>query len=150
MKVTVVPVSPFKQLSILMCKFKVIGRSILIFSGTILFLAGFLKLINVGAEDMIEGLDKAGLLKLRFPISVISIFCGVLLIIPKSSIVGVLSASAYWGGAIVAHLTYDDSFAMPAAFLSIMWSGWFFLHISNLKQFEESSQDSETNKINFN
>ena len=107
MNVTVTLVCSFKQLSILMCKFKLIGRSILIFSGIILFLAGFLKLINVGAEDMIEGLDKAGLLKLRFPISIISIFCGVLLIIPKASIVGVLFASAYWGGAIVAHLTYS-------------------------------------------
>ena len=144
MKVTVVPVSPFKQLSILMCKFKVIGRSILIFSGTILFLAGFLKLINVGAEDMIEGLENANLLKYRIPISVLSVFTGILLVVPKLSTVGILFATAYWGGAIVAHLTYDDSFLMPAVFLGIIWVGTYCLYGFNPKSSSANQEKLDT------
>ena len=144
MKVTVVPVSPFKQFSILMCKFKLIGRSILIFSGTILFLAGFLKLINVGAEEMIEGLENANLLKYRIPISVLSVFTGILLVVPKLSTIGILFATAYWGGAIVAHLTYDDSFLMPAVFLSVIWVGTYCLYGFNPKSSSANQEKLDT------
>ena len=146
MNVTVAPVSSFKQLSISMRKFKSIGRSILIFSGTILFLAGFLKLINVGAEEMIEGLENANLLKYRIPISILSVFCGILLVVPKLSTIGILFATAYWGGAIVAHLTYDDSFLMPAVFLGIIWVGAYCLYGFNPRSSSANQEklDSDT------
>ncbi|MEO1525471.1 MAG: DoxX family protein [Planctomycetota bacterium] len=89
----------------------------------VLILAGALKLIGVGAEDMVEGLENARLIQHLHLISVTAIVCGSLLLIPPLKEFGVLMATAYWGGAIVAHLTYNDSFAMPATFLSILWLG---------------------------
>ena len=52
-----------------------------------------------------------------------AIVCGGLLLLPRIWPVGVLMATAYWGGAIVAHLTYNDSVIMPAVFLGLLWFG---------------------------
>ena len=89
----------------------------------VLILAGVLKLVNVGAEDMLEGLEKAHLTQHRTLISCTAIVCGTLLLLPRIRIFAWLMASAYWGGAIVAHLTYNDSILMPAVFLALMWLG---------------------------
>ena len=91
----------------------------------VLILAGTLKLIGVGAEDMVEGLEKARLIQHLSSISIAAIVCGILLLIPITKRFGFLTASSYWGGAIVAHLTYNDSFALPVAFLAILWLGIF-------------------------
>lgn len=93
--------------------------------GIVLILAGSLKLIGVGADDMIEGLEKARLIQHVSLISVTAIVCGFALLIPQTRPAGLFLATAYWGGAIVAHLTYNDSFAMPATFLGILWLGIF-------------------------
>lgn len=89
----------------------------------VLLLAGTLKLIGAGAEDMTEGLEKAHLIQHLQLISVTAIVCGTLLIVPATRELGILMATAYWGGAIVAHLTYNDSVVMPAAFLVLLWAG---------------------------
>jgi hypothetical protein len=89
----------------------------------ILVLAGSLKIANVGAEDMLEGLEKAQLIQHKTLISITAIFSGILLLIPFTRWFGVLMATAYWGGAIVAHLTYNDAIALPAAFLVVLWMG---------------------------
>lgn len=89
----------------------------------VLILACICKLLDVGAEDMIEGLEKAGLSDYVTLISLSSLICGLLLLIPPFWKLGLLMSSAYWGGAIVAHLTYDDSVLMPAIFLGLLWVG---------------------------
>lgn len=89
----------------------------------VLVLAGILKLVNVGAEDMIEGLKKAHLDQHQTLISIIALLCGTSLFVPFTRRFGYLLASAYWGGAIVAHLTYDDSVAMPASFMVLLCVG---------------------------
>ena len=99
------------------------GRVLVALVGIVLILAGVLKLINVGAEDMVEGLEKANLDQHKTLISFVAIVCGALLLVPKVWGFGVLMATAYWGGAIVAHMTYDDSVAMPASFLAMLWVG---------------------------
>lgn len=100
-----------------------IGRLLVFLVGLVLVLAGALKLANVGADDMLEGLEKAHLIQHRGLISGVAIVCGMLLWIPFSQRLGWLMASAYWGGAIVAHLTYNDSVIMPASFLLVLWVG---------------------------
>lgn len=98
----------------------------------VLVLAGTLKLINVGAEDMLEGLKKAHLDQHTTLISVTAIVCGVLLLLPRIRPFAWLMASSYWGGAIVAHLTYNDSVLMPAAFLAVLWLGVGLYRFGNL------------------
>ena len=107
-----------------------IGRVLICIVAVVLILAGSLKLIGVGAEEMLEGLQKARLDGYRVPISLLSICCGLLLLIRPVWKWGLLMSSSYWGGAIVAHLTYDDSFLMPAMFLGTLWLGalLFYCH----------------------
>ena len=99
------------------------GRVLICIVAVVLMLAGSLKLIGVGAEEMLEGLQKARLDGYRVPISLLSICCGLLLLIRLVWKWGLLMSSSYWGGAFVAHLTYDDSFLMPAMFLGTLWLG---------------------------
>lgn len=89
----------------------------------VLILAGVLKLAGTGAEDMVEGLEKAHLVQHLQLISFTAIVCGTLLLIPVTREIGILMSTAYWGGAIVAHLTYNDSVLMPASFLTLLWAG---------------------------
>lgn len=100
-----------------------VGYVLIVLVALVLILAGICKILDVGAEDMLEGLEKAGLSEYRTLISLTSLFCGVLLLIPAVRNFGLLMASAYWGGAIVCHLTYDDSVLMPASFLGVLWIG---------------------------
>lgn len=96
--------------------------------GVVLVLAGVLKLLNVGAEDMIEGLVKSRLIQHKTAICLLAIICGSLLLVPFTRKIGILMSTAYWGGAIVAHMTYDDSVVMPASFLALLWSGVVLSH----------------------
>lgn len=116
---------------------KTSGNVILGLVAAVLILAGVLKLLNAGAEDMIEGLEKANLIQHKTLISLVAIACGTLLLIPRIKLFAALMASAYWGGAIVAHLTYNDSVLMPAAFLAVMWFGVLLYWLgSRQSQFE--------------
>ncbi len=98
--------------------------------GVVLILAGLLKIINVGAEDMLEGLEKARLIQHKTTISILAIVCGLLLLVPITRKVGILMSTAYWGGAIVAHMTYNDAVVMPAAFLALLWIGVALTHFA--------------------
>ena len=98
-------------------------------------------MLNIGAEDMIEGLEKAGLIEYQTLISITSLLCGILLLIPPIWKFGLLMSSAYWGGAIVCHLTYDDSVLMPAVFLGLLWLGAGLLVAFDL---DGATHESET------
>lgn len=102
---------------------RTIGRLMVRAVALVLILAGGLKLAGLGAEDMVEGLKKANLMQHLTLISVTAIVCGSLLLIPRTRTLGLLMSSSYWGGAVVAHLTYDDSVALPAGFLTMLWIG---------------------------
>jgi hypothetical protein len=102
---------------------RITGRLMVRTVALVLILAGGLKLAELGAEDMVEGLKKASLIQHVTLISVTAIVCGTLLLIPRTAALGLLMSTAYWGGAIVAHLTYNDSVMMPAVFLIALWAG---------------------------
>jgi hypothetical protein len=94
----------------------------------VLLLAGVLKLLNLGAEDMLDGLEKSRLIGHKTIISLTAIASGLLLLIPTTHRIGIFMATAYWGGAIVAHMTYNDSIMMPAAFQATLWVGILLAH----------------------
>ena len=90
---------------------------------------------------MVEGLEKARLIQHLSLISLTAIVCGVLLLIPYTRPFGILAASAYWGGAIVAHLTYNDSVILPASFQAILWVGLFLQSTWPNNQLENKDED---------
>jgi hypothetical protein len=48
---------------------------------------------------------------------------GILLAVPRTSPLGILAASANWGGAITVHMAHDDPYLPPAVFLLLVWVG---------------------------
>lgn len=91
--------------------------------GAILILAGAAKLFGLAPVDVVETLTKAHLIDYAKLIGARAMVTGVLLMVPATSSVGLLFASAYWGGAIVTHLTIGDSFLPPAILLVATWVG---------------------------
>ena len=85
----------------------IVGRVLVGGIGIVLMLAGVLKLLNVGAEDMLEGLAKANLLQHKTLISVTAIVCGGLLLLPR---IRTLEAPVDHGpgGRLQKHRWHDD------------------------------------------
>ncbi len=91
-----------------------------------LILAGAGKVFGFAPEDVTKGLEEANLKDDQILIGIGGMMTGLLLLIPKTASLGLLLASSYWGGAIVAHMVRDDSYAMPAGFLLATWIGACF------------------------
>lgn len=53
------------------------------------------------------------------------LLCVALLLYPRTLPFGILMVSAYWGGAIVIHMTNEQSYALPAALMLLSWAGYY-------------------------
>ena len=72
--------------------------------------------------------EEVAKLGLSLPIQVIGageLACAILLLIPRTSSLGLLLASGFWGGAICLHVSKAEPFVMQSAFLLITWVGGY-------------------------
>jgi hypothetical protein len=53
------------------------------------------------------------------------LLCVLLLLYPRTLPFGILMVSAYWGGAIVIHMTTQQSYALPAGLMLLSWAGYY-------------------------
>ena len=86
----------------------------------IMILAGSAKILGFFPPEMVE---KMGL---SLPIGVIGageLTSAILLLIPRTSLLGLLLTSAFWGGAICLHMSKGEPFVLQAAFLLLTWVG---------------------------
>ena len=63
---------------------------------------------------------------LSLPIEVIGageLVSAVLLLIPRTSSLGLLLTSGFWGGAICLHMSRGEAFVLQSAFLLLTWAG---------------------------
>lgn len=91
-------------------------------SGILMF-AGAAKVFGVAPAKVVKTLEKANLDDDKILIGCGAMLTGLLLLIPRTSSLGVLLASSYWGGAIVAHMANDEAFIPPAVLLILTWVG---------------------------
>jgi hypothetical protein len=84
-------------------------------------LAGGMKLLAPPA--VVEGAQKAGLGDHLLLIGTGELITAVLLVVPRTSSLGVLLASAFWGGAIVAHMSHGEPYVVPSVLLALTWLG---------------------------
>lgn len=87
----------------------------------ILLASGGFKLSG-GNPEMVNGVGGETNL---FVLGVLEIIIVVLLLIPKTAIIGTLLAVAYMGGAIAVHFTGGQSLAVPVAIESLIWAAAF-------------------------
>jgi hypothetical protein len=72
--------------------------------------------------------EEVAKLGLSLPIQVIGageLVSAVLLLIPRTSSLGLLLASGFWGGAISFHMSKGQPFVMQSVFLLIVWVGGY-------------------------
>ena len=70
--------------------------------------------------------EEVAKLGLSLPIQVIGVgelTSAILLLIPRTSSLGLLLTSAFWGGAICLHMSKAEPFVMPSALLLLTWLG---------------------------
>jgi hypothetical protein len=70
-----------------------------------------------------EGLDKLGLAGRIGMIGTGEIISAVFLLLPRTSSLGVLLTSAFWGGAICVHMAHGEPYVFQSALLLVTWLG---------------------------
>ncbi len=101
------------------------GRILMVLVAVIMLLAGSGKLFGFAPEMVVEQLEGFGLGNDLFLIGLAEVVSAILLLIPATSSLGILMTTAFWGGAIVAHMAGDDyaGTAVPVVLLALTWAG---------------------------
>ena len=104
--------------------------------GGIMILAGSAKVFGLFPPDEVA---KMGL---SLPIVVIGageLASAVLLLIPRTSSLGLLLSSAFWGGAICLHMSKCQSFVLQSVLLFLTWVGAYLRVPGTFASFAASS-----------
>ena len=73
--------------------------------------------------------EEVAKLGLGLPIQVIGVgelTSAILLLIPRTSSLGLLMMSGFWGGAICLHMSKGEPFVLQSVFLLLTWIGAYF------------------------
>jgi len=104
--------------------------------GGIMILAGSAKIFGLFPPDQVA---KMGL---SLPIAVIGageLASAVLLLIPRTSSLGLLLSSAFWGGAICLHMSKGEPFVLQSVLLLLTWVGAYLRVPETFASFAGSS-----------
>jgi hypothetical protein len=88
--------------------------------GAIMILAGSAKVLGLMPP---EELAKHGLGAQILLIGAGELLAAILLLVPRTSSLGVLLASSFWGGAICIHMAHAEPYLLQAALLALTWAG---------------------------
>lgn len=122
-----------------MNKIKIAGWLVLGLVGAVMVMAGSGKVFGFAPQEIIEGLEQVGLTEEVLLIGIGEVITAVLLLVPRTSSLGVLLASSFWGGAIVTHMSQGESYLVPAAFLVMTWVGSFLRDGRLLDSFNDAT-----------
>jgi hypothetical protein len=97
-------------------------------------------LLFTGSEKILgwvppEALAKYGLGEQVRLIGAGAVLTAVLLVIPRTSSLGVLLASAFWGGAICSHMARGESYLVQVVLLVMSWAGAYLRNPALLGNF---------------
>jgi hypothetical protein len=77
-----------------------------------------------GAPAMVDGLVHAGIPQAAIlPIAILELSCLVLYLIPRTTVLGTLLLTGYFGGAAVTHIIGRENFVPPLAIGLMIWIG---------------------------
>jgi hypothetical protein len=82
-----------------------------------------------------EELAKYGLGEQVFLIGAGEVLTAVLLLVPRTSSLGVLLASSFWGGAICTHMAHAEPYLLQAALLVLTWVGAYLRYPATFSSF---------------
>ena len=98
---------------------RIAGLVLHVLIGGLLIFTGSQKLLGLVPP---EALARCGLAEQMRLIGAGAVLTALLLLVPRTSSLGVLLASAFWGGAICIHMAHGELYAFQAALLVLTWA----------------------------
>jgi hypothetical protein len=100
-------------------------------------------LIVTGSEKVLgsvppEPLVRYGLAEQVRVIGAGAVLTALLLLIPRTSSLGLLLASSFWGGAICIHMAHGEPYLVQALLLVLSWAGAYLRNPATLRSFAGS------------
>ena len=99
---------------------KIAGLVLHVLIGGLLIFTGSQKVLGSAPP---ETLVKLGLGEQARLLGAGAILTAVLLLIPRTSSLGILLASSFWGGAICIHMAHGEPYIIQAVLLVLTWAG---------------------------
>lgn len=112
---------------------KIMGWIISGLIGGLLLFSAFGKLS--GMEEVEVMFHQMGLADWQIIIGIGEAVSAILFLIPRTQSLGTLLLSAYFGGAILAHMSGGQSFALQAGILMLIWLASFLRNPKTLSSF---------------
>jgi hypothetical protein len=126
---------------------RIAGLVLHVLIGGMLIFTGLLKVFGSVPP---EALVKYGLAEQARLIGAGAIFTALLLLIPRTSSLGTLLVSSFWGGAICIHMAHCEPYLFQGMVLALSWLGAYLRNSSKLRNFSgrlgrkrEVAQESE-------
>ncbi len=88
-----------------------------------MILSGVMKVFNLIPKEYVEKMASNGLEGRLMLIGIGELISALLLLIPRTTSLGVLLTSGFWGGVICFHMTHDEGFTLYAVMLALTWVG---------------------------
>jgi len=90
----------------------------------LMLMSGFMKLIKSPA--VVKGFEEYGFSEsLIIPIGILELFCTVVYLIPRTSVLGAILLTGYLGGAVCTNLRVDKDVVMPVVVGILFWGGLY-------------------------
>jgi len=100
---------------------KITGLVLHLLLAALMLAAGLAKILGFIPEEQLKDLGVIG--QIIWVIGTGEIITAILLAIPRTSSLGILLASGFWGGAICFHMSRGEPYALQSALLLLTWLG---------------------------
>jgi hypothetical protein len=107
--------------------------------GGLMIFAGTGKLAGFFPPEALEKLGLGGQIRL---IGGGELVTGLLLLIPRTSSLGVLLTGAFWGGAICIHMGHGEPYVVPSVLLLLTWLGAYLRLPAMFSSFRHTGADA--------
>ena len=111
---------------------KIAGLALHILIGGLMILTGSEKVLGMVPP---EALAKYGLGEQVRLIGAGALLSALLLLIPRTSSLGILVTSSFWGGAICIHMAHGEPYLFQAGMLVLLWAGAYLRNPATLGSF---------------
>jgi len=104
---------------------KVAGIVLNVLVAGLMIFAGSGKAFGFAPPEIVEKMNAIGLGDKIQLIGYGELISALLLLIPKTSPLGTLLVSGFWGGVICIHMAHGEDFVFPSMLLAVTWAGSF-------------------------
>jgi hypothetical protein len=113
---------------------KITGLVLHCLIGGLLIFTGSAKILGLVPP---EAMAKYGLGEQARLIGAGAILTALLLLIPRTSSLGILLTSSFWGGAICTHMAHNEPYLFQAVMLVLSWAGAYLRNPATLSSFSD-------------